>query len=261
MNASNPQPSPAPTLRAWLRERPFCLGLSSGFFGFFAHCGMVMALEEAGLFPERLAGSSAGALVAGSWASGLTAGQIATELLSLTRADFWDPWPGLGLLRGKKFRRKLERFLPVGAFEECRWPFAASTFDLLAKKTRVLDAGALIPAIHASCAVPFLFQPVWLGKRPCLDGGIADRHGVAGIPPGARLFHHLLTSRSPWRRKNSPALRPLSRANTTTLMIRGLPRSGPGHLENGRVALQQAHAATRRALDLPLVEGVVDVAS
>ena len=97
-----------PTLRQWLGERPFALTMSSGFFGFFAHAGLVSVLEDAGLLPARLSGSSAGALVAGIWASGVSATRIADELLALERAHFWDPAPGMGLLRGRLFEERLD---------------------------------------------------------------------------------------------------------------------------------------------------------
>ena len=42
------------TLREWLEEAPYALGMSSGFFGFFAHCGVLTVLEEEGLLPERV---------------------------------------------------------------------------------------------------------------------------------------------------------------------------------------------------------------
>ena len=60
-----------PTLEEWLREAPFALGMSSGFFGFFAHTGVVTVLEDEGLLPSRVSGSSAGALVGGAWAAGV----------------------------------------------------------------------------------------------------------------------------------------------------------------------------------------------
>ena len=81
------------TLRDWLAESPFSLAMSSGFFGFFAHTGMLAALEEAGVLPAEVAGSSAGALVAGLWASGIDAPALEVELTRLRREDFWDPWP------------------------------------------------------------------------------------------------------------------------------------------------------------------------
>src|SRR5437762_11950148 len=100
---------PSPTLAERLRAEPFELILSSGFFGFFAHAGVVAALEEVGLTPALVGGSSAGALVAGLWGAGVPAAAIRDRLFALKRADFWDPDPllgvggkrGFGLLRGE----------------------------------------------------------------------------------------------------------------------------------------------------------------
>ena len=246
-----------PNLREWLQLGPFSLGLSSGFFGFFAHTGMVHVLEDEGLLPQRCSGSSAGALVSGFWSAGLGAGDIRDALLGMSRSDFWDPWPGPGLLRGKLFRNLLERFLPVTTFEDCRWPLSLSTYDAIFRCTRVLDSGPLAPAIHASCAVPLMFQPVWLGYRPHFDGGLSDRHGIAGLPATGRLFYHHLSSRSPWRRKDSPAMQPPNRAQTTSLIIDGLPRLGPFRLDAARQAYELARAATRAALDRPVIDDQV----
>lgn len=247
----------ADTLRAWLQRKPFSLGLSSGFFGFYAHAGLVTVLEDERLLPERLSGASAGALVAGLWAAGLPAARITAELLAMRRRDFWDPWPGAGLLRGRRFRRRLERLLPVERFEQCRWPLAVSTYDLLARRVRVLDRGLLAAGLHASCAVPLLFQPAWVGHRPCVDGGVRDRHGLAGMPAGARLFYHHLASRSPWRKPDSPALRLPARPGTVSLVIDDLPRSGPFRLDEGPRIHRLASTAARCALDQPVIDGVV----
>jgi NTE family protein len=244
--------SPAPTLRSWLRDEPFSLGLSAGFFGFFAHAGLVHALEAEGLWPARAAGSSAGALVAGLWASGRDAASIREILLDVRRADFWDPAPGPGLLRGGRFRALLDRHLGVHTFAECRFALSVSACDWVRLRTRVLDRGLLAPAIQASCAFPLLFQPVWLDGRPHADGGILDRHGLAGMAPQGRLLYHHLDSRSPWRLPGGRALQTPTRHATVTLVIDGLPRLGPFHLEGGRAALERACDATRRALDAPL---------
>lgn len=241
------------TLRAWLRERPFALGLSSGFFGFFAHTGVMTALEDEGLLPVRLSGSSAGALIAGLWAAGVSAPRLRDELFALRREHFWDPAPGLGLLRGRLFRERLVELLPVPTFAACRVPLSISVFDVLSRSTRVIDTGDLAPAIQASCAVPLLFHPIWVGGRPLLDGGIADRPGLFGIPPGERVLYHHLASRSPWR----GLLDLPRRAELTALVIADLPRVGPFRLSEGLRAFEAARAATEEALDRPIVGGAV----
>lgn len=239
------------SLRAWLEQGPFALSLSSGFFGFFAHAGFVSALEEAGLRPARLGGSSAGALVAGCWASGLTAAEIADTFFGLRREDFWDPAPGLGLLRGRLFRRRLEATLGARRIEDCAVPIAVSAWDVLGRRTRVLRRGELAAAIHASCAFPGLFQPVWIDGRPYLDGGIADRPGLQSVEGGRVLYHHL-ASRSPWRRRGSPALRVPTREGLQAVVVDGLPRINPYRLERGPEAFAIAREATLRALDRPV---------
>ncbi|MCB9593928.1 MAG: patatin-like phospholipase family protein [Sandaracinaceae bacterium] len=237
------------TLRDWLREEPFALGMSSGFFGFFAHCGVLGALEQEGLLPVRVAGSSAGALVTGAWASGVSTPDLANELLELRRADFWDPGFGAGLLRGRLFRERLEALLPVRDLSECRVPAAVSVYDLVRRRVRVLDEGPIAPALHASCAVPFMFHPVLHAGGVLVDGGVSDRPGLAGLADAPRVLFHHLESRSPWRRVDSEALRVPRRGGLVTLVVEDLPRSGPFRLDAGRRALEVAHEATHAALD------------
>jgi NTE family protein len=240
-----------PTLRDWLVEAPFTLALSSGFFGFFAHAGMVSVLEEEGLLPARIRGSSAGALAGGLWAAGVPARRIREELLAVRREDFWDPAPGLGLLRGARFRARLESILPVRRIEECPMPAAFSAFDLWARRTAVLRQGPLAPAIQASCAAPFLFHPVRIGGRTYLDGGVLDRHGLAGLEAEGRVLYHHLTSRSPWRRRNGPALRIPRRPGLRAVAVEGLPRLGPFRLERAAEAMERAAEGVRAALRGP----------
>lgn len=246
-----------PTLREWLREGPFTLAMSSGFFGFYAHAGALTALESAGFAASSYAGSSAGALVTGMRAGGVPVDEIRRELASLRRSDFWDPAPGLGLLRGRRFRAHLDAMVRGRTIDACALPYAPSVYDLRARATRVLTRGPLAAAIHASCAVPGLFHPVWWEGRPLADGGIADRPGIVGIPEGARVLHHHLASRSPWRRRGSSSMRPPRRPNLVAVSIEGIARLNPFALERGMTAFRQAEEAMRRALDRPVAEGLV----
>jgi NTE family protein len=248
-----------PTVREWLRERPFALALSSGFFGFFAHTGLLTVLEDEDLLPARLSGSSAGALVAGIWASGVPCSRLRDELTALRREHFWDPAPGLGLLRGRLFRARLDSILGAPTFAACRVPLAVSVFDVLSRTTRVVATGDLAPALQASCSVPFLFHPVWSGGRPLLDGGIADRPGVLGLPPGQRALHHHLASRSPWRRKGGASMEIPAREGLLALVLGDLPRVGPFRLEQGPRAFEVARRATREALEKRVEGPVVQV--
>jgi len=240
------------TLRDWLRAGPFTLAMSSGFFGFYAHAGFLSALEEEGLLPARACGSSAGALVAGLWASGLSSGRICERLVALRREQFWDVGFGLGLLRGARFQSLLEAIVPVRDFATCRVPLAVSAFDLRTRQTVVLRSGAVAPALRASCALPFMFQPVRIEGRLYLDGGILDRPGLAGASRTDRvLLHHLPRSPAPDQALRLPDLR--AWAEIQPVAISGLPRVDPLRLDRGRQAIERAAGGLRAALDRPIV--------
>lgn len=245
-----------------LRTEPFELILSSGFFGFFAHAGVVQALEEASLRPALVGGSSAGALVAGLWGAGVSAAQLRDRLFALERADFWDPDPllgfagarGPGLLRGDRFEQLLRDALDlvgVHRFADCRTPVRVVAFDVGARRTVTLHDGLLVPAIRASCSVPGMFQPARIDRRLLLDGGIADRAGIAAASDGARVLYHHLPTHSPWRRFTPSQNRVPARPRLHLLHEPALPRMSPFHLHRGPRAFDLARRMVLRALAAP----------
>jgi len=241
------------TLRQWLQSEPFTLSMSSGFFSFFAHCGMLSALEDEDLLPAKITGSSAGALVGACWASGCSSDELKGRLFELSKNDFWDPSIGFGLLKGGLFRQMMSNICKVESLQACRIPVEFSAFDLLTLKTHTLTEGCIQSVVSASCAFPLLFQPVKVGKRYYLDGGIKDRPGMFGLADGERVFYHHIASRSPWRRKNSAALNIPQRSNMQTLAIQNLPRVGPNSMEQGQSAYKMARDSTLAALDKRLL--------
>jgi NTE family protein len=248
--------TPRATLREVLAEASFGLALSSGFFGFFAHTGLLAALLDQGLVPSRVSGSSAGALIGGLWAAGLEIVDLRRTLAGLTRDAFWDPAPGLGLLRGRKFRGLLDALLPERTFGRTRVPLAISAYDVLTGRTAVIGDGPIAPAIHASCAVPLMFHPVRIGHRLYVDGGVADRPGLVGMRSERVFYHHLASrwSRGPVAaRRNAIPRRP----GLFSLVLEGLPRPHPFDLTSGPHAIDEAYARTCDALDRPVGDGNV----
>lgn len=228
--------------------------MSSGFFGFFAHFGCLAALEEAGLDPARISGSSAGALAGAVWASGCPMSGLKKRLFNLTKADFWDPAPGFGLLKGNRFRNLLGEICAVPRIEDCRVPLAISVFDLTGLASRSLREGSIVDAVYASCCVPFLFQPIRIGRSIYLDGGIGDRPGLAGTPQeGRTLCHHLQSSR-PGVQKDQIISRILKeRPNTIAVTVKNIEPIGPATGKDGRRAFDQTRAAVRAALARPII--------
>ncbi len=246
------------SLREWLTQAPFGLTLSSGFFGFFAHCGVITALNENSIKPAELSGSSAGALVGGFWSSGLTPAEMQERLFTLDKADFWDPGFGIGLLRGRKFRELLSELLPTRTFKDNKIPLSVSATELLRRRTQVLDQGDLVPAIYASCCVPLMFQPIRINNRLMVDGGVTDRPGLAGMKSERVLYHHL-ASRSPWRGKRGAHTVIPKRNNMQTLIVDHLPRVGPNQLYAGKDAFHTAREATLIALDQSVNSSIIRI--
>lgn len=235
-----------------LEEAPFTLCMSSGFFGFYTHGGMLSALLEVGLHPRRIVGSSAGALVGGCIASGVAIDTLREVLFSIDRQAFWDPAPGAGLLRGERMDALLREVLPVTSIENLPTPWACSVWSLRSRRTVVLDRGDAVRAIRASAAFPGMFQPVRIADDYFLDGGIADRPGFEGLAPQERTLYHHLSTRSPWRRKGQ-LTHPFVDEHTFILDLGAFRRLSPFSMSAGAAVFQEAKERTFRALESPYV--------
>jgi NTE family protein len=156
------------------------LALSGGAARGIAHVGVLRALEEHEIPIDAIAGASAGALVGGSYAAGLTI----SELEDMSRkfrcrhtARF--SFSRLGLQSNARMEDFLRARLPVTRFEELKIPFAAMVTDLRHGTAIVLrDAGDLAFAIRASACLPALYVPCRDDQgRLLVDGGL-----VANLP-------------------------------------------------------------------------------
>lgn len=241
-----------PRLIDILEGEPFTLCMSSGFFGFYAHGGMLAALLESGLRPRRFVGSSAGALVGGCIAAGVSIDTLRETLFSMDRQAFWDPAWGAGILRGQRMDALLRKMLPVTDIEETETPWACSAWSVRTRETIVLEQGDLVHAIRASAAFPGMFQPVRIGEDWLLDGGIADRPGFATLQEGERTLYHHLSTRSPWRRKGE-LVHPAVDSTVTTLDLGAFRRLSPFSMSEGAAVWNEARERTYRALDAPYV--------
>jgi NTE family protein len=250
-----------------LAAEPFTLVLSAGFFGFYAHAGLLCALEQARVLPRRVVGTSAGAIAGGIWAAGVSSASMVELLANLRRDDFWDPtWTGLrdasdgdpgtrlGLLRGRKFDALLRSALAnTERIEQCAIPFAAVTHELRARRPHVHEHGSLCTAIRASAALPLMFGPVRIAGRLHADGGISDRPGFSALTTGERVLYHHLPHRSRWPRlSGDEAAERRDTAARRVIVIDDLPRVHPGALERGALVLERARDHTLRWLERPL---------
>jgi NTE family protein len=156
------------------------LALSGGAARGIAHIGVLRALEENSIPIDAIAGASAGALIGGAYAAGMSIG----ELEAMARKFRWRhtarfSFSRLGLQSNARMETFLRARLPVTRFEDLKIPFAALVTDLRHGTPIALrDTGDVPFAIRASGCVPALYVPVRDDQgRLLVDGGL-----VANLP-------------------------------------------------------------------------------
>lgn len=231
-----------------LSQKDFVLSLSSGYFGFFAHCGFVKAVLDEGLKPSLITGSSAGAIVGACIASGMAPSEMEKEFLKLNKSNYWDPSLGLGVLKGDAFENTLKQYVPSD-FANLKTPLRIATYNILKRKTEVFSEGPLSTVVRASCSMPFYFHPVKIGRDHYWDGGIQDKMGWTGIPDSAQILGHWLPSGkfSDWFEQKVSAVN--RGRGGHILKISNLPPTGPGNFHNGPKAIALAYEETKRFLN------------
>jgi NTE family protein len=165
-------------------ERPSVgLALSGGAARGIAHVGVLKVLAEHNIPVDFVAGTSAGSLVGGALAAGMTL----EEIEHLSRSLRWKDMgrmtlSRLGVQSNARMEEFLRRSLPITRFEEMRIPFAAVATDLHTGAPVVMSGEGDVPfAIRASCTIPGWYVPVTDDKgRQLVDGGL-----VANVPAAA----------------------------------------------------------------------------
>ncbi len=159
------------------------LALGGGAVLGFAHIGLLSALTEAGLSVDRVAGTSAGAIVAGLHAFGVDPGRMREILSPLT----WRKVSGfsrtsMGLLSNEPMAELLAAEVGDDArIEDARTPLAIVAADVHTGRRVVLGRGLLGDAVRASAAIPGIYTPVQIEGRLLVDGGIVENVPVRAV--------------------------------------------------------------------------------
>lgn len=156
----------------------FGLALGGGGARGWAHLGVLRALNERGLHPAALAGTSIGSLVGGFAAAGrldaLLAELQGMDLKRVIGLFAERKLPRAGLVDGRHVIKLVREHLGNPVIEALPIPFAAVATDAESGEEIVLDRGDLVAAIRASISIPGMFSPVpWQG-RFLVDGGLVN---------------------------------------------------------------------------------------
>ncbi|HEX2268501.1 MAG TPA: patatin-like phospholipase family protein, partial [Pyrinomonadaceae bacterium] len=132
------------------------LALSGGAARGMAHVGVLRALTEHKIPIDVIAGTSAGSIVGGAYAAGMSVDEIAEVARALRWRDVGRmTMSRLGVQSNERLEQYLRERLPVTRFEDLNLPFAAVATDLKTGTAVVLrDEGDVPFAIRASCAIP-----------------------------------------------------------------------------------------------------------
>ena len=164
------------------------ISLGASFLGYATHAGFLARLHELGVRPVAVGGSSAGAVAAGLYASGLppekvrevvTTRELRSAFIRRTpwfthyiRSTFFDANPGL--FKTDAAVTYLESILGDVQIENLKSPsYLAAVSNLETHQAHFLQSGSLAKAMVASCCVPTVFQPLQHAGMICYDGGVA----------------------------------------------------------------------------------------
>jgi len=153
------------------------LALGGGSALGLAHIGVLRVLEEHGVVPDVVAGTSIGAVVGAAYVFGKldeveTAARRVNwlEVIRLTDIRFGKS----GLLGGDAIAREIRKYLGEARFEDADRPFAVVAADLAHDKEVVIRSGPVADAVRASISLPGIFAPVARDGQLLIDGGMKN---------------------------------------------------------------------------------------
>ncbi|MCG2584238.1 patatin-like phospholipase family protein [Massilia sp. TS11] len=182
---SAPPPAPTPVVAppaAAPKKLKIALALGGGAARGFAHIGVIKALEAQGIVPDIVVGTSAGSVVGALYAAGnngFALQKMALEMDEATISDWALPLfnKSTGVLKGEALQSFINKSVGNLPMEKLKIPFGAVATDLKTGEPILFQRGNTGQAVRASSAVPSVFQPVKIGNKTYVDGGL-----VAPVP-------------------------------------------------------------------------------
>jgi NTE family protein len=148
------------------------LALGGGAARGFAHIGVLQVLEEQGIKPDLIVGTSAGSVVAAMYASGKSPTEMASLAMSMDESSITDwVFPGRSLLRGEALAKFVRNLTGGKQIEAMRLPLGIVAADLQTGQPILFRRGDPGVAVRASSSVPGVFEPVKIGGHEYIDGG------------------------------------------------------------------------------------------
>ncbi len=157
-------------------NRPIvALVLGSGGARGYAHIGVIQVLEQQGIHPDLIVGTSAGSIVGSIYASGKTAEELRTIALSMKANDVRDVKLDMkGFFDGQKVENYVNQQVNNTPLESLKIPMYVVATELKEGKKVVFNYGNTGQAVRASVSIPSMFIPTRIGKEEYVDGGLVS---------------------------------------------------------------------------------------
>ena len=155
------------------------LALGGGAARGFAHIGVIKALENQGIKPDLVVGTSAGSVIAALYASGNSGTDLNRMALTLDEASITDwalPFSGKfgGMIKGDALQSTVNRLVKNQRIENMPIPLGIVATDLQTGAGILFQRGDTGQAVRASCSVPGVFQPSVINGHEYVDGGLVS---------------------------------------------------------------------------------------
>ncbi|WP_457626021.1 patatin-like phospholipase family protein [Persephonella sp.] len=156
-------------------EKKVGIALSGGAVRGAAHIGVLKALKEFNIKPSILTGASAGSIIAVFYASGYQPEEMEKILLETNILSYIKPsFSFSSLFTLEKMADFFDKYINTKNLEELDTPVFVCTTNLNLGVPEYFSSGEIHRIVSASCALPFIFQPVKIGDYLYIDGGVMD---------------------------------------------------------------------------------------
>ena len=174
-----PPPVQPPPQAVTVPEPRIALALGGGAARGFAHVGVIRVLEQEHIPIDLVVGTSVGSLIGALYASERNGFELEWAAFQLKQEDLfdfgvWNAVMGMGIAKGEKLEAFVKGKVKQPNIEQLPLPFAAVATDLNWGTRIVLDKGPVARAVRASSAIPGVFEPVLVGGKLLVDGGVVD---------------------------------------------------------------------------------------
>ena len=160
------------------------LCLSGGGVRGTAHIGVIKALEENGITAEYISGSSAGAIVGGMYAAGVSVEKQFEAVSSATLSKTYKlGLPTQGLTDLSYLKKHLSQYIKNKEFKELPKVLFVAVSNLETGKLEIISEGPVLDAIQASSSVPLIFKPTEIDGKLYADGGLMSNLPVQPLIP------------------------------------------------------------------------------